>query len=46
MQNGEVSFVLAGNAKYKVTVDKGCYYRYGIGSGRTAVLPDFYLTTS
>jgi hypothetical protein len=46
MQNGAVSFVLAGNAKYKVTVDKGCYYCYGIGSNRTAVLPDFYLTTS
>jgi len=46
MQNGTVSFVLTGNAKYKITVDKGCYYCYGIGPGRIVVLPDFYLTTS
>jgi hypothetical protein len=46
MQNGTVSFVLAGGAKYKITIDKGCFYCYGIGAGRTAVLPDFYLTTN
>jgi hypothetical protein len=44
MQNGEVSFTLAGGAKYKITIDKGCYYCYGLGAGQSAVLPQFYLT--
>jgi hypothetical protein len=44
MQNGAVSFTLAGNAKYKITVDKGCFNCYCIGSEKTVALPGFYLT--
>ena len=46
MQNGAISFVLAGGARYKITIDKGCFYCYGIGTDRTIALPDFYLTVS
>jgi hypothetical protein len=46
MQNGAVSFVLAGGARYKITIDKGCFYCYGIGAGETCSLPDFYLAVS
>jgi len=46
MQNGAISFVLAGGSKYKITIDKGCFYCYGIGADRTLTLPDFYLTVS
>ncbi len=46
MQNGAISFVLAGGARYKITIDQGCFYCYGIGADRTLTLPDFYLTVS
>ena len=46
MQNGAVSFVLAGGARYKITIEKGCFYRYGIDADRKSALPDFYLTVS
>jgi hypothetical protein len=46
MQNGAISFMLAGGARYKITIDKGCFYCYGIGADRTLALPDFYLTVS
>lgn len=46
MQNGLVSFTLPGNAKYKVTVDKGCFRCYGVSPGITIEIPSFYLTAS
>jgi hypothetical protein len=46
MQNGAVSFVLEGGAKYKITIEKGCFLCYRIGAGETVSLPDFYLATS
>jgi hypothetical protein len=46
MQNGSVSFVLAGGASYKITVEKGCFYCYGLNAERKYALPDFYLTVS
>jgi hypothetical protein len=46
MQNGIVSFALGGGARYKITIDKGCFNCYAIGAVKTIVLPDFYLTTS
>ena len=46
MQNGAINFVLAGGAKYKITIDRGCFYCYGTGTDRTFALPDFYLTLS
>ena len=45
MLNGKVSFTLPGYARYKVTIDKGCFYFYGINNGGGAISPKFYLTT-
>jgi hypothetical protein len=44
MSNGHVSFTLTGHARYKITVDSGCFYCYGTGNGEIAVSPAFYLT--
>jgi hypothetical protein len=46
MQNGSVSFTLAGGAKYKITIEKGCFYCYGTGGKKTVALPEFYLTAN
>ena len=44
MLNGKVSFTLPGYARYKITIDKGCFYCYGTVTGKSAVSPAFYLT--
>jgi len=44
MSNGQASFTLPGYARYKITVDKGCFYCYGTSSGERAASPAFYLT--
>lgn len=44
MLNGMVSFTLPGNAEYKITIDKGCFYCYGTVTGASAAAPTFYLT--
>jgi hypothetical protein len=44
MINGSVSFMLPGYAKYKITIDKGCFYFYGTGADESAISPTFYLT--
>jgi hypothetical protein len=44
MLNGRVSFTLPGYAKYKITIDKGCFYFYGNGADESAISPAFYLT--
>ena len=46
MQSGTVSFSLPGCAKYKITIDKGCFYCYGAKSNNSVPVPEFYLTTS
>ena len=46
MQNGLVNFTLPGNAKYKVTIDKGCFRCYGVTPGKNIAIPNFYLTAS
>lgn len=46
MQNGLVNFTLPGNAKYKVTIDKGCFRCYGVSPEGNIAIPDFYLTAS
>ncbi len=46
MQNGLVNFTLPGNAKYKVTIEKGCYRSYHITPGKNIAIPSFYLTAS
>ncbi len=43
MLNGRVSFTLPGYARYKITIDKGCFYCYG-STDESAVSPTFYLT--
>jgi len=43
MQTGQVSFTLPGYARYKITIDKGCFNCYGsTGEGTTS--PTFYMT--
>ena len=44
MLNGRVSFALPGYAKYKITIDKGCFYCYGTSMDKSVVSPTFYLT--
>ena len=44
MLNGRVSFTLPGYARYKITIDKGCFYCYGNGDDGNAISPAFYLT--
>ncbi|OGO20780.1 MAG: hypothetical protein A2Z15_01950 [Chloroflexi bacterium RBG_16_50_11] len=46
MQNGMASFTLLGNAKYKITIEKGCFYSYGISPGKSIAIPSFYLSAS
>jgi len=46
LQDGMVSFILPGYGKYKITIDKGCFYCYGGSADKSAVTPDFYLTVS
>lgn len=42
----KVDFTLPGNAKYKVTIDTGCFYCYPVKPGSSISIPMFYLTTS
>jgi hypothetical protein len=46
MQGGLVSFMLPGNATYKITIDKGCFYCYGANPAGNIAAPDFNLTSS
>lgn len=42
--NGRVQFTLPGDAKYKVTIDNGCFYSIGTNVEGGSVSPRFYLT--
>ena len=44
MFNGRVDFILPGYARYKITIDRGCFYCYGTRAGNSIVMPKFYLT--
>ena len=44
MRNGNVSFTLPGYAKYKITIDSGCFYCIGTGADGDGASPKFYLT--
>jgi len=46
MQGGMVSFMLPGNAIYKITIEKGCFYCYGANSAGNVTVPNFNLTAS
>ena len=41
MQSGQASFTLPAGARYRICIDKGCFYSYGTGSAA----PSFYLST-
>ena len=43
LSNGQVSFRLPGYAKYKVTIDNGCFYCHGGGPDGSSLSPQFYL---
>jgi hypothetical protein len=43
MLNGQVSLNLPGNARYKITIDKGCFYCHPGSPGQSATSPAFYL---
>jgi hypothetical protein len=44
MRNGMVNLSLPGYERYKITIDRGCFYCYGSASGGEAVAPAFYLS--
>lgn len=44
MHSGVASFTLPGYSRYKITIDRGCFYRYGTNVGAEAVLPAFFLS--
>jgi len=46
MQGAVVSFTLPGSAKYKITIEKGCFYCYGVHSAGNIAVPEFNLTAS
>ena len=46
IQGGLASFTLPGNARYKITIEKGCFYCYGISGARSIAIPQFNLTAS
>jgi len=43
LSSGQVSFTLPGYAKYKVTIDNGCFYCFGGSSDENNFSPKFYL---
>lgn len=44
MLNGQVRFNLAGYAKYKVSIDSGCFYCTAANTNQGMASPRFYLT--
>jgi len=44
MRNGQVSFVLAGLAKYKIAIDGGSFYSFTVNTHEGSLSPQFYLT--
>lgn len=43
LQNSPVNFILPGLARYKVTVNSGCYYCLSVGPDGRDMSPQFYL---
>ena len=44
LHNGQVSFTLPPYARYKITIDSGCYYCTTVNSDGGSISPRFYLT--
>ena len=45
LRNGQARFALPGEAKYKVTIDDGCFYCFGTNAEGGSASPQFCLTT-
>lgn len=43
MQNGQVSFLLPGNSRYRLAIDSGCFYRGGAIADSQSLSPQFSL---
>lgn len=43
MRNGQVSFLLPGYAKYKLTIDSGAFYATNVNADESSLAPWFYL---
>ena len=43
LQNSPVTFTLPGRARYKVTIDSGCFYCLSAGNAGENIIPRFYL---
>ena len=43
LRSAQATFILPGAAKYKVTIDDGCFYCFPGGSEAESVLPKFHL---
>ena len=46
IQSGIMEFSLPGYSRYKITVDSGCFYCYGVDENGNAAIPRFYLTST
>ena len=46
LRNGQVSFSTPGYAKYKVTIDSGCFYCTTANTDGGSVSPQFHLTVN
>ncbi len=46
MQSGITEFILPGYNSYKITIDSGCFYCYGVDESGIAAIPKFYLTST
>ncbi len=45
MHSGRVDFTLPGGCVYKVVIEKGCFYYYGIKTDTAAAIPVFYISS-
>ena len=43
MRNGQVSFLLPGNSRYRVAIDSGCFYCGGVAADSQSLSPQFSL---
>ena len=43
---GVTDFKLPAGARYKITIDTGCFYSYSLSKGEKAAIPNFYLSTN
>lgn len=44
MHTGIADFTLPGGARYRITIETGCFYCYGVRDGDGIATPKFYLT--